>query len=80
MTTAGLVIISYIAGASSLALATYWYGQLSGPSREKVQQTICNHDMRVVNSWSSDGLGIPYGYRYYTCRKCGKEERKFWYV
>ena len=47
---------------------------------EKNKHLICNHDYKLTDSWSSDALGIPYGYKTYKCSKCSHIDKQFWYI
>lgn len=47
---------------------------------EKHQHKFCNHDYQLTDSWSSDALGVPYGYKTYKCSKCKHIDKQFWYV
>lgn len=68
-----------------------WLGNLLNKYKEQVQQEVvdkiastkgllCSHEYKLTKIDSTDALGIPYGYRYYKCQKCGNEKKEFWYV
>lgn len=48
--------------------------------KEKLEVAVCNHEYRLIDNWSSDALGVPYGYKTYECTKCKHKDKKFWYV
>lgn len=48
--------------------------------KEKIEVAVCNHEYRLIDNWSSDALGVPYGYKTYECTKCKHKDKKFWYV
>ena len=41
---------------------------------------LCDHNYKLIDDWSSDALGVPYGYKTYKCTKCGHIDKRFWYI
>lgn len=46
----------------------------------EVKVYICPHDYKLIDDWSSDALGMPYGYKIYKCSKCEHVDKRFWYI
>lgn len=78
------MIVSFIAGMIFFAVMYRLYGRVDPEVRtvieDKITKAVCDHNYQYHDSWSSDGLGIAYGYRYYKCTKCGKIDKRFWHA